>query len=106
MSAPHIESFSTLRKELMSLIHGCNSRDCSGLMIEDFLRHRGRNPEPSHPGNAGPAQIMKPPSSNARDLIQSAFSLTELLKGLGPEHRENERPLLICSPEHSDCLFG
>src|SRR5438034_8746165 len=41
------------------------------------------------------------PVDHTRELIQPPFVLAELLKGFGPEHRENERLLLVCSLEHS-----
>src|SRR5262249_50175855 len=47
------------------------------------------NPKPGHPGYTGPAQIMKSPSSHARQLVHPAFGSTKFLEGLCSEHRQD-----------------
>ena len=83
MRSPDVQRFFTFREELVPLIYGRNPRDCPSLMIEYFVRHMRRNPEPGHPRHTGSAQIMKAPFSHTRELIQPPFALAELLKGFG-----------------------
>jgi hypothetical protein len=69
-------------------------------MIQNFVCHVRRNPEPGHPGHAGPAQVMKPPSGHCAELIQLAFGLAELIKRFGSKHREDEWAALVCPHQH------
>ena len=75
MGSPQVQRFSTFREELVPLIYGRDPGDCAGLMIEYFVRHVRRNPEPGHSGHTGPAQIMKPPFGHTRELINLRLPL-------------------------------
>ena len=74
-------------------------------MIEDLVRYMRRNAQPGHPGHAGPAQVVQPPAGHARELIEPALGMSEILKGFGSEQREAERPSPVCALiTASDCL--
>ena len=81
--------------------------DCACLMVKDFVCHVRRNPEPSHSGHAGPAQVMKPPfGRHPSELIQPPLSPTEILKSFDAENREDQLLPCLNSLEYDHCLFG
>ena len=88
----------------MPLINGSNPRDRAGLMIEDFVCHMRRNPQPGHPGHAGPAQIVEPPSSHPRELIESTFGMVKSWNGLFPSNVKTNG-LAVCAFQYDHCLF-
>jgi hypothetical protein len=90
----------------VALVDSRNPRDCAGLVIKDFVRNMGRNAQPGHAGNAGPAQIMKAPPRQSRELIQQPFGSTEFLEGLRSGQREDIWPRLVCARQHSHRLLG
>jgi len=106
VGCPQVQRLPTLGNEVVPLIYGRDSRDRAGLMIKDFVRDMRRHPKPSHPGDAGPAQIVKAPSGHTRQLIQPAFRSTEFLERLGSEQRKDIWPPLVRAFEHGHWWIG
>ena len=48
VSAPTIQRFLTLGQKVVPLIDGSDSRNCAGLMVEDFIRDMWRHSQPGH----------------------------------------------------------
>jgi hypothetical protein len=65
------------------------------LVIEDLVGDVGRNAEPGHARDAGPAQVVEPPPSNTGELIEDTFGSTEFLERLGSEQREDQRTIPV-----------
>ncbi len=66
----------------------------------------GRDAQPSHPGYASPAQIVKPPFSYSGKLINLLFGSTEFLERPSSPWGEHERPLSVYAFEHAQRLLG
>ena len=90
----------------MALVYRRHPRDRAGLAIEDLVGDVGRNAEPGHARDAGPAQIVEPPPSNTGELIEDTFGSTEFLEGLGSEQREDQRTIPVCALQYGQRLLG
>src|SRR5262249_58160404 len=88
---PSLKGFPTLSKKLVALVNSCDPRDRAGLVIENLVGDVGRDAEPGHARDAGPAQVVEPPPSNTGELIEDTFGSTEFLEGLGSKQREDIR---------------
>jgi hypothetical protein len=84
MCAPHFQRFFSLGKKIVALIDGSNARNRPVLVVKDFIGNVGRNAKPCHSRYAGPPQVMKPPTADARQLIKLPLGQTEVLKMSSP----------------------
>ena len=83
MRAPYFQRSFPLGKKIVALIDGRNARNCSVLMVKDFIGNVGCNAEPCHPGYAGSPQVMKPPSGDARQSVKLPFGRAKILERSG-----------------------
>src|SRR5262249_59759918 len=88
---PSLKGFPTLSKKRVALVNSCDPRDRAGLVIENLVGDVGRDAEPGHARDAGPAQVVEPPPSNTGELIEDTFGSTEFLERLGSKQREDIR---------------
>jgi hypothetical protein len=104
--SPSVERLPSLREKFMALVNSRNSRNRAGLVIEDFIRNMRRNAQAGHARNARPAQVVQSPPGHPSALIEQAFGSTEILKGLGMQQREDQRPALVRALQHRHRLIG
>jgi hypothetical protein len=79
--APHFQCLFAFCRKIVALINSCNPGNRSILVIEDLVGYVGCNAKPSHSGYAGPPQVMKPPSGDARQLVQLSLGRAKILEG-------------------------
>jgi len=106
MGAPQVEGRSTLCQKLMPLIYGRNTRNRAGLVIKDLIRNMRRNAQPCHARDAGPAEIMQPPPTHPRALVEQAFGATKISERLSSKRREDQEPAPVGALQHSHRVFG
>ena len=70
MCPPLFKGVFALRQKVVALVYGRDARDRSGLVVKNFIGDMRCNPQPGHPGHAGPTQIMQAPAGYARELIE------------------------------------
>jgi hypothetical protein len=100
VSTPEFERLLAFRKKIMTLIHSRNPGNRPILVIKDFISYVGRNTQPCHSGYAGPPQIMKPPTGDARQSVKLSLGNAEVLEGSGSGARKDELAGLIGSAEN------
>src|SRR5215210_1142735 len=103
MPPPTIQRLFAFCDELVALIDGGHAGDRSGLVIEDLVSDMGRDAEPGHPRDAGPAQIVNSPVLHAAHRIQLCLALTEVLER-SRARREHEWPEPLPPLEHAHGL--